>query len=60
MTTTLPCRPGDQFELTALSPLEAELFDKYNLQTLPVLDDAGRMTGVITADDVISLLRSKL
>jgi len=38
----------------------AELFDKYNLQTLPVLDDAGRMTGVITADDVISLLRSKL
>ena len=38
----------------------AELFDKYNLLTLPVLDDEGRMTGVITADDVISLLRSKL
>ncbi len=38
----------------------AELFDKYNLLTLPVLDDEGRMTGVITADDIISQLRSKL
>ena len=38
----------------------AELFDKYNLLTLPVVDDDGRMTGVITADDIISLLRSKL
>ncbi len=38
----------------------AELFDKYNLLTLPVVDDQGRMTGVITADDVISLLRAKL
>jgi Mg/Co/Ni transporter MgtE len=38
----------------------AELFDKYNLLTLPVVDEEGHMTGVITADDVISLLRSKL
>jgi len=38
----------------------AELFDKYNLLTLPVVDEQGRLTGVITADDVISLLRSKL
>ena len=38
----------------------AELFDKYNLITLPVVDEGGRLTGVITADDVISLLRSKL
>jgi magnesium transporter len=38
----------------------AELFDKYNLVTLPVVDDEGHMTGVITADDVISLLRAKL
>ncbi len=38
----------------------AELFDKYNLFALPVVDDQGRLTGVITADDVISLLRSKL
>jgi magnesium transporter len=38
----------------------AEMFDKYNLLTLPVVDENSRMTGVITADDVISLLRSKL
>jgi len=38
----------------------AELFDKYNLLMLPVVDGQGVLTGVITADDVISLLRSKL
>jgi len=38
----------------------SEIFDKYNLLTLPVIDDEGRLTGVITADDVITLLRSKL
>ena len=38
----------------------AELFDKYNLLMLPVVDNEGRLTGVITADDIISLLRSKL
>jgi magnesium transporter len=37
-----------------------ELFDKYNLLTLPVVDDEGKLTGVITADDVISLLREKM
>jgi Mg/Co/Ni transporter MgtE len=38
----------------------AELFDKYNLLTLPVVDDEDKLTGVITSDDVISLLRAKL
>jgi len=38
----------------------AELFDKYNLLTLPVVDDENRLVGVITSDDVISLLRQKL
>jgi flagellar motility protein MotE (MotC chaperone)/sporulation protein YlmC with PRC-barrel domain len=38
----------------------AELFDKYNLLTLPVVDDHHKLTGVITSDDVISLLRAKL
>lgn len=37
----------------------AELFDKYNLLTLPVTDTDGRLAGVVTADDVISLLRQK-
>jgi magnesium transporter len=38
----------------------AELFDKYNLQTLPVIDGHNKLTGVITSDNVISMLRSKL
>jgi Mg/Co/Ni transporter MgtE len=38
----------------------AELFDKYNLVMLPVVDDNRALTGVITSDDVISLLRAKL
>ena len=38
----------------------AALFDKYNLLTLPVIDDEGVLTGVITADDVINMLRAKL
>ena len=35
-----------------------ELFDKYNLLTLPVLDKRKRLVGVIHADDIIALLRS--
>jgi magnesium transporter len=36
-----------------------ELFDKYNLMTLPVVDEDGKLTGVITADDIISVLRNR-
>lgn len=36
----------------------AELFDKYNLLTLAVADEHGRLSGIITADDVISMLRN--
>jgi len=36
-----------------------ELFDKYNLLTLPVTDQEGKLAGVITADDIISVLRQK-
>jgi magnesium transporter len=38
----------------------AELFDKYNLRALPVVDAMGRMVGVVQADMVISFLRDKL
>jgi Mg/Co/Ni transporter MgtE len=37
----------------------AELFDKYNLIALPVVGDDGKLAGVITADDIISVLREK-
>jgi Mg/Co/Ni transporter MgtE len=46
-------RPGEkQHRVT-------ELFDKYNLLALPVLEDDGSLAGVITADDVISVLRQR-
>ena len=38
----------------------AELFDKYNLVTLPVVDEHNKLVGVITSDDVITMLRNKL
>jgi len=34
-----------------------ELFDKYNVLTLPVVDEDSTLCGVITADDIISILR---
>jgi Mg/Co/Ni transporter MgtE len=36
-----------------------EQFDKYNVLTLPVVDEEEKLQGVITADDVISVLRQK-
>jgi magnesium transporter len=38
----------------------AELFDKYNLVTLPVIDKHNKLVGVVTSDDVITMLRGKL
>jgi magnesium transporter len=38
----------------------AELFDKYNLLTLPVVSHGKKLLGVITSDDVISMLRAQL
>jgi magnesium transporter len=35
----------------------AELFDKYNLRALPVLDSDGKLVGVVEADHVIAFLR---
>jgi flagellar motility protein MotE (MotC chaperone)/sporulation protein YlmC with PRC-barrel domain len=35
----------------------AAIFDKYNLITLAVVDPDGRLEGIITADDVITMLR---
>ena len=36
-----------------------ELFDKYNLLALPVVDLDGKLSGAITADDIISVLRRR-
>jgi flagellar motility protein MotE (MotC chaperone)/sporulation protein YlmC with PRC-barrel domain len=37
----------------------AALFDKYNLVTLAVIDEHERLAGIITADDVITMLRHR-
>jgi len=48
-----------QVDVTEKQDHITELFDKYNLVTLPVVDEAGKLVGAITADEVISLLRQK-
>jgi len=55
-------RPEDeiiQTETNAPRSRVLELFDKYNLLTLPVIDEEDRLAGVITADDIISVLRNR-
>jgi magnesium transporter len=37
----------------------AEVFDRYNLSNLAVVDQDGRLSGIITADDVIAMLRQR-
>jgi CBS domain-containing protein len=36
-----------------------DLFQKYNLVSLPVVDDGGHLIGVVTADDVLELVINK-
>ena len=52
-------------ELLLTLPAEAperdaiEMMDKYNLLALPVLDEGERLAGVITVDDIVSVLCKK-
>jgi magnesium transporter len=46
-----------EVQVTEKQDRVTEVFDKYNLLTLPVVDEDGKLAGVITADDVISVLR---
>jgi sporulation protein YlmC with PRC-barrel domain len=48
-----------QVPVTEQQDRVTELFDKYNLLALPVVDDQRKLTGVITADDIISVLRQR-
>jgi magnesium transporter len=43
----------------AEEPMEevAELFDRFNLLAMPVVDGEGRVEGVVTVDDVVAWLR---
>jgi magnesium transporter len=53
--------PGTLLKISADAKQDrvTELFDKYNILTLPVVDGEDNLAGVITADDVISVLREK-
>jgi magnesium transporter len=57
---TLITEPLVTCQMDAKEREVAELFDKYNLLMLPVVDEQGVVHGVITADDVIGLLREML
>src|SRR5580700_8597713 len=48
-----------EVQVTEKQDRVTEMFDKYNLLTLPVVDDDGKLAGVITADDVITVLRQR-
>ena len=37
----------------------AEVFDKYNLLALPVVDEQKRLVGIISVDDVVTILRHR-
>jgi CBS domain-containing protein len=45
-------------DIQASAKKVAELFDKYNLRALPVLDDDRKLAGVIYAEQVIAQLRT--
>jgi len=36
-----------------------EIFDKYNLHSLAVVDDEGRPIGAIAVDDIVTRLRGR-
>jgi len=48
-----------EVQVTEKQDRVTEIFDKYNLLTLAVVDEDGKLAGVITADDVITVLRQR-
>ena len=70
MARLLTSAPGTKLaELVQDKPIHApvtesqdrvtEMFDKYNILTLPVVGADGKLAGVITADDIITVLRKR-
>jgi Mg/Co/Ni transporter MgtE len=56
---TLIAEPLAKVHVNEREDRVVETFDKYNLLALAVVDDDERIAGVITADDVISLLAAR-
>ncbi len=57
--TELPAGHIVSCDMNANGRKVAELFDKYNLRSLPVLDPQKRLVGIIHAEQVIALLRER-
>ncbi len=55
----LAFRETARVDVTADRDLVVETFDKYNCYALPVVDEVGVLRGVITADDVIAVLKPR-
>ena len=53
---SLAYRETVRVSMDAAAEEVVELFDKYNLYALPVVDEDGSLQGAITADDVIGML----
>ncbi|MCB1019436.1 MAG: CBS domain-containing protein, partial [Acidobacteria bacterium] len=53
----LAFRETPRVDLEAERSRVIEIFDKYNCYSLPVTDEVGLLKGVITADDVIAVLK---
>lgn len=53
----LAFRETARVDVTADRDLVVETFDKYNCYALPVVDEVSILRGVITADDVIAVLK---
>lgn len=49
-----------QVDMDAKQDDVVELFEKYNLFALPVVDEEGRLQGTVTADDVITCLSPEI
>jgi magnesium transporter len=59
LLSTLTSGPPIQVPVSEQQDRVTEVFDKYNLLALPVVDEDLKLAGVITADDIISVLRQK-
>jgi sporulation protein YlmC with PRC-barrel domain len=57
--STLASGPLIQVPVSEQQDRVTEVFDKYNLLALPVVGEDLKLAGVITADDIISVLRQK-
>jgi Mg/Co/Ni transporter MgtE len=59
LLSTLASGPLIQVPVSEQQDRVTEVFDKYNLLALPVVGEDLKLAGVITADDIISVLRQK-